>query len=99
MPDPLEVASHVYTKVFENERIRLLQSRLTPGDTTPMHSHPDIVVYNLETGRLRFHTASGETEEVELPVGTAWWHDAAEHATENVGTTVIRSLIFELKAP
>jgi hypothetical protein len=51
--DPAEVASNVYTIMFENERVRLLEARLAPGDSSAMHGHPDYVVYNLAKGKVR----------------------------------------------
>jgi len=95
--DPVQVASNVYTTLFENDRVRLLEARLAPGDSSAMHGHPDYVVYNLGEGKVRFSSPSGETEEVELPAGVAMWRDAEEHSTENVGTTEVRALLFELK--
>jgi hypothetical protein len=95
--DPVEVAPNVYTTLFENERVRLLEVRIAASDSSEMHGHPDYVVYNLSEGKVRFSSPSGETEEVELPAGTAMWRDAEEHATENLGTTEVRALLFELK--
>jgi quercetin dioxygenase-like cupin family protein len=95
--DPVQVASNVYTTLFENDRVRLLEARLAPGDSSVMHGHPDYVVYNLADGKVRFSSPSGEVEEVELPAGATMWRDAEEHAAENVGTSELRSLLFELK--
>lgn len=95
--DPVEVASNVYTTLFENDRVRLLEARLAPGDSSEMHGHPDYVVYNLADGKVRFTSGSGETQEVELPAGATMWRDAEEHSAENTGTTELRSLLFELK--
>jgi quercetin dioxygenase-like cupin family protein len=95
--DPVQVASNVYTTLFENDRVRLLEARLAPGDSSVMHGHPDYVVYNLADGKVRFSSPSGEGEEVELPAGATMWRDAEEHSAENVGTSELRSLLFELK--
>jgi hypothetical protein len=95
--DPVQVASNVYSVLFENERVRLLEARIAPGDSSAMHGPPDYVVYNLVDGKVRFSSPSGETEEVELPAGATMYREAEEHATENVGTTELRSLLFELK--
>src|ERR671936_1624819 len=85
--DPVEVASNVYTTLFENDRVRLLEARIAPGDSSAMHGHPDYLVYNLAEAKVRFSSPSGETEEVELPAGVAMWRDAEEHTAENVGAT------------
>jgi len=83
--------------VFENERARVLDVRMKPGESTSIHSHPDYVVYLLSGGKVRFTSPSGESAEVELPAGASMWRNAEEHATENIGTTEVRALFFEPK--
>jgi beta-alanine degradation protein BauB len=97
MADPVQVAPNVYSVLFENDRVRLLEVRLEAGDSSTMHSHPDYVVYNLTGGKVKFTGPSGESEEVELPAGEAMWREAEDHSTENVGGTEVRALLFELK--
>jgi len=36
-----QVAPHVYKVLFENDRVRLLEVRMKPGDESAQHSHPD----------------------------------------------------------
>ena len=67
--DAAKVAPHVYKVVFENERARVLDVRMKPGESTSIHSHPDYVVYLLSGGKVRFTSPSGESAEVELPAG------------------------------
>jgi len=95
--DAAKVAPHVYRVVFENERARVLDVRMKPGESTSIHSHPDYVVYLLSGGKVRFTSPSGESAEVELPAGASMWRKAEEHATENIGTTEVRALFFEPK--
>jgi quercetin dioxygenase-like cupin family protein len=95
--DAAKVASHVYKVVFENERARVLDVRMKPGESTTMHSHPDYVVYLLSGGKVKFTSPSGESAEVELPAGASMWRKAEEHATENIGTTEVHALFFEPK--
>jgi quercetin dioxygenase-like cupin family protein len=95
--DAAKVAPHVYKVVFENERVRVLEVTMEPGDHTEMHSHPDYVVYLLSDGKVRFTAADGETAELELPAGAVMWREAEEHSTDNVGGTAIRALFFEPK--
>ena len=95
--DAAKVASHVYKVVFENERARVLDVRMKPGESTTIHSHPDYVVYVLSGGKVRFTSPSGESAEVELPAGASMWRKAEEHATDNIGTTEVHALFFEPK--
>jgi quercetin dioxygenase-like cupin family protein len=73
--------------LFENDRVRLLEARLKPGDSSALHSHPDYLIYNLEDGRVRFSGPSSEGKEVELNAGGVMWRDAEEHSAEGVGST------------
>ncbi len=91
------VAPHVYKVLFENERLRLLEVTMQPGDSTEMHSHPDNLVYGLDTGKVAFTAPSGEVAELEVPAGASMWMDSTEHATKNVGDTTIRALMIEPK--
>jgi quercetin dioxygenase-like cupin family protein len=83
--------------IFENERTRVLEVGLKPGESTAMHSHPDYVLYLLGDGKVRFTSPSGETAELELPRGAVMWRDAEEHATENIGASEVRAIFFEPK--
>jgi quercetin dioxygenase-like cupin family protein len=95
--DAAEVAPNVYKVLFENDRVRLLEAHLKPGDSSALHSHPDYLVYNLDDGKVRFGGPSGEGEEVELKAGEVMWRDAEEHTAEGVGASDVRALLFELK--
>lgn len=95
--DAAKVAPHVYKVLFENERARLLEVIMHPGDHSEMHSHPDNLVYVLSDGKVTFTAPSGETAEVELTAGASMWMEATQHATENVGGTAVRALFFEPK--
>ena len=95
--DATKVAPNVYKVMFENERMRVLEVTMEPGDRSDMHSHPDYFVYMLSDGKVRFTAPSGDTAEAEFPAGTATWREAEEHATENVGGTTLRALFVEPK--
>jgi len=95
--DAVEVAPHVYRVLFENERARLLEVRMKPGQSSAMHSHPAYVIYGLDEGKVRFSAPSGESAEVEVKAGDVMWREPEEHAVDNIGTTDAHALLFELK--
>jgi quercetin dioxygenase-like cupin family protein len=95
--DPVTVAPDVYRVLFENERVRLLDIRLKPGGKSPLHLHPSFVAYNLTDCEVRFILSNGETEDVKLKAGEAFWSEAVAHSVENIGKTECRALNFELK--
>jgi len=95
--DPVKVASNNYKVLFENERVRLLEVREGPGEATPLHGHPAYLVYGLSTGQVRLSSPTGESAEVEVSAGDVMWREPEEHSTENIGSTELRALFFELK--
>ena len=97
IPDALQVAPNVYKLLMENDRVRVLDVRVKPGEKTKMHSHPDRVVYVFSNQRLKFTSADGQNKELELKAGQVLWIEAGSHATENIGKTEAHNLAVELK--
>ena len=96
--DPTVTDPKLYTVIFENERVRVLEYRDEPGDRTNVHRHPDSVMVTLSAFRRRV-TAGDRSVEVELPAGEARWLGAQEHAGENIGDGASHSVFIELKEP
>ncbi len=82
---------------LENDRLRVLELRLGPGETEPMHSHPAYLVVVLRPARMRMTSAGGRVTELELAPGQISFSEATEHAGENLGETELHELIVELK--
>jgi quercetin dioxygenase-like cupin family protein len=94
--DPVETNPDQYRVIFENDRVRVLEYRDTPGTRTQPHRHPDSVMYTLATFRRRLH-AGGQQRDVELAAGEVRWVGAQEHAGENIGDTESHAIFVELK--
>ena len=92
-----KVAPHAYKVLFENEQVRLLEVVMEPGSSTEMHSHPDNLVYILSDGKYAFTDPAGEQAEFDVSPGAVFWMEATDHATDNIGDTTIRALMFEPK--
>lgn len=82
---------------FENDRLRLLELRLQPGEKEPMHSHPAYLVFVLSPARMRMTSSEDRVTELDLTAGQICFSEATAHAGENVGTTELHELIVELK--
>ncbi len=95
--DPLKVAPTMYKLVFENERVRVMEATLKPGEKIEMHSHPEHFAYPVSGGKVRFTYPDGKSQEAELKTGEVTWIAAETHAAENIGTTTTRVLVVELK--
>ncbi len=98
--DAVTVAPTIYKVLVENERVRVLDVNVKPGETVPFHSHPDYSIYVVEGGTGRFFSAPGDTGvAVELKAGAAMWHDAETHSVKNTGKTTVHVVVTELKEP
>ena len=95
--DAVKIAPHAYKVVLENDRVRVLESRMKPGDKTEMHGHPALVACAITGGKFKFTGPDGQSMEIELGSGHAGYFDAVEHSTENVGTTEGHIILIELK--
>jgi beta-alanine degradation protein BauB len=98
IPDVLSAAPKAYRLLLENEKVRVLEIRLKPGEKAPMHNHPGAhVVYVIKDAKLKLTFPDGKSREVDLKAGQAVWMDAGSHATENIGTSDGHNLVVELK--
>jgi quercetin dioxygenase-like cupin family protein len=95
--DAIQVAPDVYSVLFENDRVRLLQYHMQPGDNSAPHSHPSYLAYSLSDGTITFHTPSGENFDADMESGQTIWREAEDHSATNNGSSDVRGLLFELK--
>ena len=94
--DPIHTDPDKYTVIFENDRVRVLEYRDTPGAKTEAHGHPDSVLVMLSDFQRRL-TVNGDVREVTAKAGQALWSPAQVHAGENSGTTDSHVIFVELK--
>lgn len=95
--DPVKLSPQYYTVKSENDRVRVLEYRLKPGEKEVMHSHPSYVVYFFGPAKLRATGPDGKTSDTSVTDGEVLIRDPLSHAVENVGTTELHALLIELK--
>jgi mannose-6-phosphate isomerase-like protein (cupin superfamily) len=105
--DAMTAAPGHHEVLLENERVRVLDARVAPGDKTPVHTHrwpgvlyvvswSDFIRYD-KNGALIFdsRTAASKPE-----VGAALWSPPlGPHFVHNIGTQELRVIAVELKTP
>lgn len=94
--DPIYTDPDKYKVVFENDRVRVLDYRDTPGAKTKPHRHPNSVLLMLSDFRRRL-TIGSDVREVTVEAGQAAWSPAHVHVGENIGTTDTHVVFVELK--
>lgn len=94
----LVVAPDMYSLVFENERVRVMQVVFKPGQSIKEHTHPnDHYVYVLEGGQLTISKKDAPPSVADIKVGQVLWIPAETHSAKNTGTTQVKLLVNELK--
>jgi len=103
--DALLAAPEFHVLLFENERVRVLDTRIPPGRTVPIHTHRWPSIYYIRSaGEFVRHDAQGnvlvDTRSLARPADppvVLWSEPLPPHSLENVGITEIHVVSVELK--
>ena len=96
--DAVEISPDLYTVRLDNDRVRVLDYHLKPGQTERMHTHMSGVAYVVSGAKIRTISASGESQVGVLQSGDVHWRpNNIVHAVENIGDTEEHAIIVELK--
>ena len=96
--DPVKVSSTMFRLVDQNERIRVMDVTIGPGERTETHAHQASAYYSLAAGAVVLHAADGTTTNVALrPSGAGFLAASDAQVIENTGTGPIHFLMFEFK--
>ena len=93
--DPMKYGVRHLKVLAENDKVRVLDYAPQKGDRTPMHSHPESVVYVVKGGRVKYTLPDGSTKISELKAGEALLRPAVTHADEALDD--VESILIELK--
>ena len=96
-PDAVAASPDLYRTKLENDRVRVLEYALKPGQSEAMHSHQSFVVHFLSDGRIRATPLGGQSTEQNVKQGDTAWRDPMAHRIDNIRTTELRALIVDVK--
>jgi hypothetical protein len=95
--DPVKISPQYYSVLLENDRVRVLEYHLKPGEKEGMHTHPPGLVYSFSDAKLRVTPPEGKSSDVAAERGHVSWRDSTTHSLENIGTTEAHALAIEMK--
>lgn len=91
------------TLLFENDRVRVWELVLRPGEQSDLHEHAcDYVFVHLTKSRIALLQPGQDPETSEEPAGFVQYTDVGSgivHAIKNVGDTEHREILVEIKGP
>jgi hypothetical protein len=102
--DALVAAPSNHRLLFENDSVRVLNTTVAPGQTTPLHTHrwPSVLhvlsasdfIRRDQTGAILLDSRTVTP----VPSGTALWSPPlGPHTLENIGSTELRVFVVEVK--
>jgi quercetin dioxygenase-like cupin family protein len=102
--DALIAAPETHSLLFENESVRVITTRIAPGETTALHTHrwPQVMIVDSFSDFIRRNDSGDVMADSRggplLQPGDAVWLEAlAPHTLENVGDADIRVVGVEVK--
>ena len=103
---PVAAPDHHHV-VFENDRVRVIETVIRAGDTAPLHTHlaPHVMIVRGGSHFMRRNAAGGvmlDTRAADPPFVLPrylWSYGTPLHTLENTGTDDIDVIAIELKRP
>ena len=97
--DAVRVAPKNYKVLLDNNRVRVLDLQLKPGEKIGMHSRPPAVSYYLEDCQIKVTYPDHKTVQLNRKAGQTFWSEPGVSAAENVGRTNVHAIVVEVKEP
>ena len=83
--------------LFENERMKVTETRIKPGEKNEMKMRNDRVNVHIKAGTFRVHYPDGKTEDFDQKAGSVRFNKAGTSSSENIGKTETHTVIVTLK--
>jgi quercetin dioxygenase-like cupin family protein len=95
--DPVSVSPDKYKVLLENDRVRVVEYSIKPGERDQPHTHPPKISYVVTGGSLRIHVGDTSFVSNDSTGEVSWRGTVPRHFAENVGNTPVRIVLFEVK--
>ena len=84
--------------LLDNDRVKIVEIRMSPGEKMPMHTHSAYVAYIMNPAKVKFTLPDGSSRIAEFAKGQVNYSDGITHEIENIGSTDVLNLDIELKS-
>ena len=97
--DATKVASKFYKLAQDSLNMRIVMVNYKPGETSALHSHPDLAMYVLTASKAEFTAKDGTKRLMTLDKGMVAVVPADSHSVKNVGSTIAKVVLIEVNRP
>ena len=96
--DAVTSSPDIYKVLFEDETMRIIEFTLLPGKVEGWHGHPTYFFYVITGGKYSIEQANGETRNLDTNAGmNALVKPVVKHRGKNVGDTIMKAILIEMK--
>lgn len=95
--DVTSVSPDFAQTLFENEDFKMTQVNLPVGESIPMHSGINRIIYSLTDYNLKYESDKEDKLDKEFNSGDIHWHEACRHTLENNGDTEAKFLVVSYR--
>ncbi|MES2137093.1 MAG: hypothetical protein V4502_08545 [Pseudomonadota bacterium] len=102
--DAMTAAPANHGILFENDKVRILDTRVGPGEQTPVHAHEwPAALYVISWSNFIRRDANGAVladsrDKSAVPAGAGLWIEPLPpHSVENIGSTDLHIIAVEVK--
>lgn len=97
--DATKVSGYPARVLGDSLGVKAYEFVANPGDSIPMHSHPDHMIYVLEGGKAEIKGSDGNAQVADFVTGACMISGPQSHSAKNIGTTTLKLLIVHLYRP
>ena len=95
--DVISVVPDFAKMIFENDDFRITEVNLPKGENIPKHAGVNRIIYSLSDYQIVYESDSEGQGEHQFKSGDIHWHDACQHALQNIGETDAKFLVVSYK--
>jgi len=94
-----KISGEVFKLKADTLGIKVFDVNCKPGDSIPMHSYPDNVLYAIEPGTVEYTNEDGTKSISEFKTGMVYIRPAGSAIAKNIGNTTFKGVLFHILRP
>ncbi len=98
--DSYNMEGDAVKKIKDTLGIKMYEISGKPGETFPLHTHPDHIAYVLQGGTVAlFIKETGRVDTISFPTGLGLINGPLSDSGKNIGKTTIKMLVADIYRP